>query len=86
MQHRSLVSRSKPATVQSSTSVNNALKPFFILTNCMLTIPTIIPIIHICWRVRLRNFKDEDFTCLSLQIWLLGISFIVVLYGSVPHT
>jgi len=34
----------------------------------------------------LRNLKDEDITCTGLQIWLLGISFIVVLYGSVPHT
>jgi len=49
-------------------------------------IPIVIPIIHIYCHIRLRNFKDEDITCLCLQIWLLGISFIVVLQGSVPHT
>jgi hypothetical protein len=77
---------SNAVTVQPSTSANNALKSFFILTNCMRTVPIVIPIIHIFWHVRLQNFKDEDLTCMALQIWLLGISFIVVLYGSVPHT
>ena len=52
----------------------------------MRTIPTVISIIYIGWHVRLQNFKDEDITCVGLQIWLLGISFIAVLYGSVPHT
>lgn len=86
MQHRSLMPGSNPTTVQSSTSVNNALKSYFTLTNCMHTTPKVITIIHICWNIRLQNFKDEDMTCLGLQIWLLGISLIIVLYGSVPHT
>jgi hypothetical protein len=46
---------------------------------------TIIPIIHIVGMYRLHNFTDEDTTSLCLQIWLLGISFIVILYDSVPH-
>ncbi|KAF8175155.1 hypothetical protein BJ912DRAFT_931183 [Pholiota molesta] len=72
-----IVDPSNPSLTGVNITMPSVQAPLFFDHTCLQTLVYPSEILH--------NFKREDITWVSLQFWLLAISFIAILNDSVPH-